>query len=357
MLLVWILVSVCSAVAQHRSTPKRVLVLYWYDKDFIFNNLFDRGFQAALKSAADGSVEYYAEYLESNRFPGERQQLFLRDYLQQKYAGRTLDVIVASGYVPLGFLLKYRDSLFPTTPIVFLLTTHPPPEQLAAGAGLTGIVVFDTYRETLDLILSLHPGTKEVFVVSGNLERDKKLENLARERLHGYESRVQINYLTDLPPNELTATVKRLPERSIVLYAWQQAVDEQGNVLEFADILALLRGSAPVPIYGMASWHVGGGIVGGQVNTPEATATRAASIALRIANGARAQDIPVESDQSVPIFDWRELRRWGISESQSSRRKRGYFQGGDFLDAIQVAHHWRARVMRARNAAHNIPTV
>src|SRR5262249_15672591 len=39
-------------------------------------------------------------------------------------------------------------------------------------------------------------------------------------------------------------------------------------------------------------------------------------IAMRIANGARAQDIPVESAPTMPMFDLRQLRRWGISEDR-----------------------------------------
>src|SRR5262249_530530 len=42
---------------------------------------------------------------------------------------------------------------------------------------------------------------------------------------------------------------------------------------------------------------------------------RAAEIALAIANGARAQDIPVERAPNALMFDSRELRRWGIREA------------------------------------------
>ena len=79
-----------------QSTPlKRVLVLYWYGKDFPSNVLFDRAFQASLQGAAGGSVEYYPEYLESDRFPGENQAQILYDYLRQKYSDHTIDVVVA----------------------------------------------------------------------------------------------------------------------------------------------------------------------------------------------------------------------------------------------------------------------
>ncbi|MCI0389236.1 MAG: histidine kinase [Acidobacteria bacterium] len=317
-LLIWVVITLMPSFgrAQQSAPPKRVLVLYWYNKDFPGNVSFDRSFQAALQSSPAGTVEYYPEYLESDRFPGENQAIFLRDFLRQKYADRTIDVIVAAGYVTLDFLIRYRDDLFPNTPIIFLVGTRHKAEELAARPGITGIISLNTHRKTLDLTLRLHPGTEQVFIISGTLERDKKLETMAREELQGYESKVQITYLTDFSPNELIAKMRSLPERSIILYLWQQTHNGQNKVLESADVLALIAESAPVPIYGMASWHVGSGIVGGYVNTPEGSATRAAEIALRIANGERAQDIPVENAPTIPMFDWRELRRWGISEAQ-----------------------------------------
>src|SRR5215813_7294297 len=78
------------ARAQQPAVPKRMLVLYWYDKDFPFNARFDRSFQTVLQSEPAGSIEYYPEYLETNRFPGENHSLLLRDYLRQKYADRTI---------------------------------------------------------------------------------------------------------------------------------------------------------------------------------------------------------------------------------------------------------------------------
>src|SRR5258706_11945712 len=80
--------------AHQAEAPKRVLVLYWGNRDFPANVIFDQNFQAGLQSES-GTVEYYPEYLESNRFPGENQSLLLRDYLRRKYADRAIDVVVA----------------------------------------------------------------------------------------------------------------------------------------------------------------------------------------------------------------------------------------------------------------------
>jgi PAS domain S-box-containing protein len=295
------------------AAPKRILVLYWYNKDFPSNPAFDRSFQAALKSAPAGSIEYYSEYLESDRFPEENQSEVLRDYLRQKYASRPIDVVVAVSDVPLEFLLKYRDSLFPRTPIVFV-AIKPPATNEPSGPGLTGIVLGGGYRKTLDLALRLHPGTKQVFIISGTLNHDKTYETLCREEFQGLDSGISINYFTDLSLDELIFKTKRLPERSLVLYIWQQS-QNKGQLLESSDILAAIAPSTTAPIYGVVDWQVGRGVVGGYLRTLETEGTRAGEIALRIANGARPQDIPIESAPKVPIFDWRVLHRWRVGEN------------------------------------------
>jgi PAS domain S-box-containing protein len=239
----------------------------------------------------------------------------LRDYLRQKYAGRRIDVVVANSDASLEFLLKYRDSLFTNIPIVFV-TTRSPSEEERSALGLAGLTTLTDHRRTVELALRLHPDTKQLFVVSGTLQHDKRLEREARSELQSYESRVEISYLTDWSPDDLVAKTKSLPETSLVLYVWQQSQLEQGRVLETPEILRLFAQPASVPIYGMANVQIGAGAVGGYINTSEATGTRAAEIVVRIANGVRPQDIPVETAPIVPIFDWRELRRWGINEGQ-----------------------------------------
>jgi PAS domain S-box-containing protein len=295
------------------AAPKRILALYWYNKDFPSNPKFDRGFQAALKSAPAGSIEYYTEYLESDRFPGENQSKALRDYLRQKYASRSIDVVVAVSDVPLEFLLKYRDNLFTHTPIVFVAVKRPATNE-PSGPGLTGIVLGGGYKKTLDLALRLHPGTKQVFIISGTLNHDKTYETLCRDEFQGLDSRISINYFTDLSVDDLIFKTRRLPEKSLVLYTWQQSQNE-GELLESTDILAAIAPSTSAPIYGVANWQLGRGVVGGYLRALEAGGARAGEIALRIANGTRAQDIPIESAETVPMFDWGELQRWGLKES------------------------------------------
>src|SRR5262245_5856647 len=179
-LFVWFafLMFPAGARTQQPASPRRVLVLYWYNKDYPWNVNFDRSFQAAMHSARGGPFEYYPEYLESNRFPGESQSLLLRDYLRQKYADRTIDVVVANSDASMAFLRQYRSELFPNTPIVSVTTRRPSSKEVNAGPGLTGVTTLSNHRKTIDLALRLHPDTKEILVISGTLQHDKRLEKI-----------------------------------------------------------------------------------------------------------------------------------------------------------------------------------
>lgn len=301
--------------SQDAVVTKKVLVLYWDTKDFPGNVSFEQGFQAGMGSELSNRRELFSEYLDSTRFPGDDQAELLRDYLRQKYAKQHIDAVVVTPDPALEFLLRYRSDLFTHSPIVFVAVRRPPPEVLAAGPGLTGIIRANTHRKTVDLALKLQPETQEIYVISGTPERDKRFETTAREELAGYEKRVRISYLTDLPVNDLVNRVKELPQRSIILYVWQRSSLESEKALHTFQILEQIRNNASVPIYGMGSRNVGYGLVGGYVQDSERNGLEAAEIVRRIFNGTRASDIPVDSASSVPTFDWRELKRFGISES------------------------------------------
>jgi len=85
-------------------------------------------------------------------------------------------------------------------------------------------------------------------------------------------------------------------------------------VLETYEVLHLISAGSSAPIYSMGTGSLGNGIVGGYLQGPEMNGASAAALATRVLNGERAQDIPVQAAERVPMFDWRQLRRWGIGE-------------------------------------------
>lgn len=305
---------VVPVVSGQATAPKRLVVLYWDNKEFPGNAKFEESFKAHLQLDRRQDVEYFPEYYEFSRFPEENHSVSFRNYLRSKYSDRTVDVVVASADAPLKFLLQYRNELFSKSPIVFVANDLPKPNTLTAAAGATGIHYKNAYRETVDLALRLHPGTKHVFVVSGTPQRDRRYETVIQQELSDFE-KVEVRYLTDLPLNQLISKTSSLPPDSVILYVWQQSLNEQGKLLESYEVLSRIAPGSSAPIYGFGTVVLGSGIVGGYLQGPEMNGARTAEFVDRILSGTPAREIPVEQSQRVAMFDWRELRRWGIAES------------------------------------------
>ena len=294
--------------------PKRLVVLYWDNKEFPGNARFEESLKTQLQLDRRQDIEYFPEYFEVSRFPEEIHAVSFRNYLQAKYAQLKVDVVVASANAPLEFLLKYRTQLFSDSPIVFVAIDPPNSEVFTSGAGATGIHHKNAYRETMDLALRLHPETKRVFVISGSPRQDRNFEKAAQQELSGFR-KVEITYLTDLPLNELIARTRSLPPDSVILYVWQQLLNEQGQLLDSYEVLRRIAPGSSAPIYGFNTVLLGSGIVGGYLHGPETNGAKAAELVDRILSGTRAQEIAVQPSEKVPMFDWRELRRWGVPEN------------------------------------------
>src|SRR5262245_61001726 len=218
-----LLITSASEVAVGAPPPdlKQIVVLYWYGKDFPSNVAFERGLQAALRTAAPGRAEYFPEFLESNRFPGDEQSAVLHDYLLRKYAGRRIDAVVALSSTSLDFLRRYRSDLFAGVPIVFHTFGMPDLDDPGLRSTVTGVVVDGVFRKTVDAALALHPDTREVLVIVGTPERDKKLEGDVRSELGDLDNRVAIQYLSDLSLSDVMNRVKSAPPQSLVFYVRQ----------------------------------------------------------------------------------------------------------------------------------------
>ena len=299
---------VCQAAAQPQ--PRRtVLVVHWSPEEFPINPPRDAAIREVLLAPAEVPIDYFAEYLESDRFeePGASQAL--RDYIQQKYRGRQIDVVIAVTDIALQFVLQYRNDLFPSAPIVFAGFFAPAAPIRTLEPGLTGAVMARGFEETLALALRLHPSTTQVLVVARWPEL--RFDSLQRD-LRAFESRVRINYLSQGPLSDVLTAVRAAPRSSVILFI--RYADDSIGSLQASEAAHLVADADTVPVYGVADSYIGSGVIGGAVLSPGTIGKRVGEIARRILHGTRPQDIPIEGAAVVPTFDWRQLRRWGIAE-------------------------------------------
>jgi signal transduction histidine kinase len=301
-----------SAAAQSAS-PRTVLTIHSGAEDFPVNPILDAAVRERLLAGSDVPIDYFAEYLESDLFPDEEALLAFKDYVKRKYHGRRIDLVIAMTDTSLQFVLNYRGELFPDAPVVFFGLAVPDETIRSAGAGITGIRVGNAYADTLKLALALHPSTERVFVVAKRPD-NQPLESV-RAEFRGFSGQVSITYVTEETVPLLLSTVRTIPQGSLILYIWHAQRESGGGMYSNA-VARLVADAAKVPVYGTSDLYIGTGVVGGVVRGTRETGTHVADIALRILAGTRPQDIPIETVRVRPVFDWRQVLRWGIPPSR-----------------------------------------
>jgi signal transduction histidine kinase len=234
--------------------------------------------------------------------------------LRRKYAGRKVDLVIAGLSSGLDFAVKYRGELFPGVPIVFVAVDEREVKARRLPHDVIGVPIRMDLRGTLDLALRLHADTRRVFVIAGKSPFDADWEAEARRTFRPYEDRLEFVYLTGLPMDELLGRVSDLPAQSIVYYLHINQ-DATGKPFYPAEALDLLAAKANAPIYGHVDTYVGRGIVGGRVFQFETEGTSAGRLGLRVLAGEKPESIRhAEVSENADIFDWRQLRRWGVGE-------------------------------------------
>jgi PAS domain S-box-containing protein len=315
LVLVMVLPVVTSYADQVAEKPKRVLLLCSEQSNLPTQALVERAIRSTLKNGSPVPLDVYSEYLDFMRIPVNDYEKELVSLLRRKYEGRKFDLIIALQPTSLGVLLRHQPEVFPDTPIVFEVLDQRYVAGLALGPNVTGVWGELDFKPNLDLALALHPNTRKVVVLVGVSEFDKYWTARVKEDFLAYEGKLEITYLIGRTIAEQQQALASLPQHTIVFFVTATR-DNAGNNYNNPDVLRQISSASIAPIYGTTDGQLGMGIVGGSILSFEALGVRAAELGLRVLAGEKPQAIAPHGVPNVIMFDWRELRRWGIDESR-----------------------------------------
>jgi PAS domain S-box-containing protein len=137
-----------------------------------------------------------------------------------------------------------------------------------------------------------------------------------RRAAEPFANRLNFTWLNESSFDEMLKRAANLTPNYAIFY---YLVSEDAKGIPYSQDRALeaLRAVATVPIFGAADYQLGRGIVGGPLTQTQALGRQAADVAVRILNGEPAGEIKSPTVEfGAPMYDWRELRRWGINEAQ-----------------------------------------
>ena len=140
-------------------------------------------------------------------------------------------------------------------------------------------------------------------------------QELTQREIAPLSGRVEFKWYTELSFEDILKDAAKLPANNAIFWLLMN-VDAAGVTHEGPSALTRLTAAANAPTVTHDDAYFGDGILGGPMQSMAEVAKTTAAVAARILDGEKAGDIKTPPLQlASPKYDWREMQRWGISES------------------------------------------
>ena len=306
--------------------PKQVVLLHSFGRDFKPWSEYAKTIREELNRQSPWPLDITEHSLVTARFGDEDPEVPFVEYLRAVFAKRPLDLIVSVGAPAAAFVQRHRQQLFANTPMVFTAVEQRRMQYSNLTANDAVVAVRINYLSAIENILQVLPDTKDLLVVVGTSPIEKFWKEAIGKEIEPLASRIKISWTDHLSFEALLKYASALPPHSAIF--WElMIVDAAGVVHEGDTPLKGLHAVANAPIFSYDESFFGNSIVGGPLLLIADTSRQTAAIAIRILGGEKPNQIKSPPVQfASPMFDWREMQRWGINERHLPPGSNIYFR-------------------------------
>lgn len=272
------------------------------------------GLRAGIDADASAHTTLFSESLDLSRFDGDAYDESLRRHLSEKYRDKNIGIIVTMGSGALQLVLRWRDELWPGIPVAFGMVSEVDYARLKSPNDVTGSFLRTQLADSIGVARAVVPDLETVVFVGDHWDRQNMFSSWGLE-VPKATAGLDVIDLVGAKMVDVRKRVEALPARSAIIYS---AIYSNGEGIYFSPAKAfeMVAEKANRPIIVAAEPLVALGSIGGPVIVPRLIGADAARLALRILHGEPASSIPVATSQAVkPIFNWLQMERWGVSES------------------------------------------
>ncbi len=301
-----------SPVSQNQGS---VLVLYSFGAGLPAYLRAAPAFISILNAGGISNDRILIEYLDLGRNTDAGYRKQMADLLIRKYSGKKIALIITVHAGAQQFLMEEGQKLLPGVPALSYLAKIPSENDMARRKMLV-MPVDPDFSGTLKQALEMFPQTNQVFVVTGTDEMDKQIFEEARKDFIPWRGKLAFTYTSDLSVDNILKKVATLPPGSIVIYA-NVFKDGTGKSHVPRDVAAAIAKASSVPVFAYYDSILGEGVIGGSMMSFAGDGERAAKIALEILANTRqiANGDTIISAYNRPMYDWKQLKRWGVTAS------------------------------------------
>ena len=214
---------------------------------------FTGNFRVELDQRAGTPVNVVQVVVGPTGFVGAPERAVV-DYIRATFADRPKpDLIVTIGGPAAVFARKYRQQLFPDTPLLFAAVDQRFLRDAPLGENETAVAVVNDYPGLVDDILQLLPQTRQVFMVMGSGQLGTVLASRAREAVQAISRPADVRLVRAICPLRRSCAAVRACQRDSAIFYLTFGTDAQGGAYADERVLADLHATANAPLFGVQS--------------------------------------------------------------------------------------------------------
>jgi two-component system cell cycle sensor histidine kinase/response regulator CckA len=291
---------------------KKVLLISSYHPGFptFFQQI------AGIKSTFDPlTIDLDIEFMDSKRFYSPENLNNFYNSLHYKLSrAENYDVIMTADDNALSFALTHKQALFDKAPIVFFgVNSVENAVAQNSNPDVTGIVEAVSMRETVELMIKLHPNISKIIALvdgtpsgQGDLKTFYGLQPVFKSVVFSEISLARCTF------EEFAAQLRKIDENSVVLLLSAYR-DKNDQTRDFHQSILLIRSNMSRPVYHLWDHGIGDGLLGGKIISHYHLAKQAAELVADILDGKDPKDIPVLTESPNQYkFDYNALKRFNI---------------------------------------------
>ncbi len=340
---IFLILFVFGSITYAENTNKNILVLHSYDIDYGWTTDIDMGIDSIIKENENVIVE--REYMDAKRNNSYKYYNQLYKLYKVKFRSNQFDTIIASDNDALDFLLKYKEDLFPNTPVVACGVNELYTSISNKEGMFIGISEHIDFEETLKTMLNLHKNTNKIVIFNDSSPTGIINRQLINSVMYSTKISQIVNFHNDLSIEEIEEITISLNQNDIIFFIDSVINDNNGNVIPMSKAIERISAECNTPIYSAWDFTLGHGIVGGKLVSGFNQGQKAAEITKQILNGKSPSQITVAIESpNEYMFDFNQLKRFNINQSDLPKDSKiinipsnTYMFAKDFIRSIVTA--------------------
>jgi len=267
-----------------QSDKKTILHINSYDTQ----NEWERGQMEYIRNALERDIplDYYSVDLSANKRHSRASfNSIVSDIIRTDFIERYPDLIMVSGNEALDFVLNNYYLLFPNVPVVYFGVNGLGDSDLYGYEDyITGISETISFKETVEEMLRLCPGTSRIYILNGYyLSKSGKLREEMQNIIDfgSFPAGLEFEFSENKPFSEILDDIRSFGPDTLVLIG-NYISDSDNAFYSEAHVQRSVSAASGSPVFCLTAPYIGQGTFGGLVSGTAAQNDKIVSMAADI---------------------------------------------------------------------------